>query len=95
MPSACRALRVTLLLPVLILVLGVSVTGPLLARVRAERSLMCAGWERTEIWIVDVATTRERRLTRSRLGDDSPVWSSDGSQIAFVRTPWAMARSTS
>jgi dipeptidyl aminopeptidase/acylaminoacyl peptidase len=39
---------------------------------------------RSNIWIVDTAGTRLRELTRGSWRDSSPVWSPDGSRIAFL-----------
>ena len=39
---------------------------------------------RTNIWIVDTAGTRLRELTRGSWRDSAPVWSPDGSRIAFL-----------
>ncbi len=39
---------------------------------------------RSNIWIVDVAGTRLRELTRGSWRDTAPVWSPDGSKIAFL-----------
>lgn len=38
----------------------------------------------TNLWLVEVATGRLRRLTTAQAGDSSPVWSPDGTRIAFV-----------
>ncbi|MCU0248816.1 MAG: S9 family peptidase [Vicinamibacterales bacterium] len=39
---------------------------------------------RSNIWIVDTAGTRLRELTRGSWRDSAPVWSPDGSRIAFL-----------
>ncbi len=39
---------------------------------------------RSHVWIVDVAGTRLRELTRGSWRDSSPVWSPDGTRIAFL-----------
>ena len=40
---------------------------------------------RSNIWIVDAAGTRLRELTRGSWRDSAPVWSPDGTRIAFQR----------
>jgi dipeptidyl aminopeptidase/acylaminoacyl peptidase len=37
----------------------------------------------TDIWLVDLATGRERRLTDDPAGDNDPAWSPDGKYIVF------------
>ena len=39
---------------------------------------------RSNIWVVDTAGTRLRELTRGSWRDSAPVWSPDGSRIAFL-----------
>jgi len=39
---------------------------------------------RSNLWIVDTAGTRLRELTRGSWRDSAPVWSPDGSRIAFL-----------
>ena len=39
---------------------------------------------RSNIWIVDTAGTRLRELTRGSWRDSAPVWSPDGTRIAFL-----------
>lgn len=39
---------------------------------------------RSNVWIVDIAGTRLRELTRGSWRDSSPVWSPDGTRIAFL-----------
>lgn len=39
---------------------------------------------RSNLWIVDVAGSRVRELTHGSWSDSSPVWSPDGSKIAFL-----------
>jgi Tol biopolymer transport system component len=41
-------------------------------------------WRRTEIYVVNAAGTRVRRLTRNAYADTAPVWTSDG-RIMFKR----------
>jgi Tol biopolymer transport system component len=61
------------------------------ARTSPKRTIaFVRGIDRLEIWVVDVASTRQRRLTRNRLGDDNPEWSPHGSRIAFVRDGYGM-----
>ena len=36
-----------------------------------------------DIWLIEVATARMSRFTQHEAMDDAPVWSSDGSRIAF------------
>ena len=36
-----------------------------------------------DIWLIEIATARMSRFTQHEAMDDSPVWSSDGSRIAF------------
>lgn len=38
----------------------------------------------TQLWLVDVAAGEPRRLTTAQASDTSPVWSPDGTRIAFV-----------
>ncbi|MCL4811485.1 MAG: S9 family peptidase [Vicinamibacteraceae bacterium] len=38
----------------------------------------------SNLWLVDVATGTRRRLTTAQASDGSPVWSPDGSRLAFV-----------
>lgn len=38
----------------------------------------------TNLWLVEVATGRVRRLTTAQASDGSPAWSPDGSRLAFV-----------
>jgi Tol biopolymer transport system component len=61
------------------------------ARTSPKREIaFVRGIDRPGIWVVDVASTRQRRLTRNRLGDDNPEWSPHGSRIAFVRDAYGM-----
>ena len=38
----------------------------------------------THLWLVDVAGGEPRQLTRAEASDSSPVWSPDGTRLAFV-----------
>ena len=38
----------------------------------------------SNLWLVEVATGKLRRLTRANASDGSPVWSPDGARIAFI-----------
>src|SRR5262249_37792633 len=46
-------------------------------------------WGPRGIYVVGPNGTGRRRLTRG--ADESPLWSPDGSKIAFVRAPWPQA----
>ena len=39
---------------------------------------------RSNVWVIDAAGTRLRELTRGNWRDTAPVWSPDGSKIAFL-----------
>jgi Tol biopolymer transport system component len=39
-----------------------------------------------DLWVIDVATGKERRLARTEKPEREPEWSPDGRTIAFVRT---------
>ena len=43
--------------------------------------------ETNDIWIIEVATGRETQITNTQSGEgaNTPVWSPDGSQVAYVR----------
>jgi Tol biopolymer transport system component len=36
-----------------------------------------------DIYLLDVATGRSRRITREKASDNSPAWSPDGTKLAF------------
>src|SRR6185503_6405760 len=38
----------------------------------------------SNLWLVEIATGKVRRLTRANASDGSPAWSPDGARIAFV-----------
>jgi hypothetical protein len=43
------------------------------------------GPETSEIFVMNVNSGSQARLTSNRVADDSPTWSPDGRRIAFVR----------
>jgi dipeptidyl aminopeptidase/acylaminoacyl peptidase len=45
----------------------------------------CCGFPHTELYVMDADGSDQRRLLAGEGDDDSPVWSPDGSMIAFVR----------
>lgn len=45
-----------------------------------------AGYYSDDVWLVDVASGRERQLSHTLMARSKPVWSPDGSRIALVGT---------
>ena len=41
----------------------------------------------TDLWLLDLETRQTRRLTNATHGAERPVWSPDGSRIAYLATP--------
>ena len=47
----------------------------------------CCGFPNTELYVMDADGDDQHRLLDGEGDDDTPVWSPDGSMIAFIRSP--------
>jgi hypothetical protein len=56
---------------------AISPDGNRVAVIRTDQAM-------SDVWVIDIATGQETRITSDPLANSSPVWSSDGKQLAYV-----------